>query len=158
MPEFILNEPDRPSHPFYALDDFAKGYVEAMFFTNGDIGDDKNENKLNEMGVERLTRASVANIKATCSKFTGTIMQDGCFVRQWMDRAQALEPGSDAFRYATEPLDDRRCGHLFWYARQGHGVTWNDDGDSPILEALQEASQAMGESYVDAYRGWIHVN
>lgn len=41
MPEFCLNESARTAHPFYALSDFAKGYVEAMFFTNGDTGDER---------------------------------------------------------------------------------------------------------------------
>lgn len=26
------------------------------------------------------------------------------------------------FEYAREPLDDRRLGHLFFYAAHGHGI------------------------------------
>ena len=37
MPKFTLNKPARktPPHAYYGLDEFAQGYVEAMFFTNG---------------------------------------------------------------------------------------------------------------------------
>lgn len=155
MPEFQLNADRYGKHAYYKLDDFAKGYVEAMFFTNGDTGDD-NENLLNDLGVEKLTREAVKNIAEDCDKFMGTIMPDGCFVRQWIDRAQALEPGSVEFKYARESLDDRRCGHLFWYARQGHGVSWRDDGSADCLAGLQEASRKFGEAYPEVARGWIY--
>ena len=36
MPEFTLNSDAR----FEALPEFTKGYVEALFFTNGDTGAD----------------------------------------------------------------------------------------------------------------------
>ena len=52
MPQFMINR----STTYNALSDFTKGYVEAAFFTNGDFGDE-NENHLNEMGTERLTKA-----------------------------------------------------------------------------------------------------
>lgn len=160
MPEFVLNTPPRktPPHAFYALDDFARGYVEAMFFTNGDTGDDR-ENLLNELGVERLTRASVAAIKSDCRRFTGQIMPDGCFIQQWINRLTEGEPG----RYGEGVSDERRAGHLFWYARQGHGVAWTDDyapsgqPEQATAEGLQEAARAFGESYVETARGWIHV-
>lgn len=172
MPEFILNAP-RASHPFYSLDEFARGYVEAMFFTNGDTGDER-ENLLNELGVERLTRASVAQIKADCDKFTGHIMPDGCFVQQWLAR-----------------LDDygaAQAGGDFWFTRQGHGVgfwdrdelesdageyfatikapaQWDDSERRQFLavrgksygDHLSDAAHSFGESYVDVSRGWIHV-
>ena len=88
MPQFILNTPPsradaqravaygylkpakrRAVHPFNDLDEFAQGYVEAMFFTNGDIGDETRPDRLNEMGVSRLTRASVEKIKVDCDRF-----------------------------------------------------------------------------------------
>lgn len=160
MPEFILNTPPRrtPPHAYYGLSEFAQGYVEAMFFTNGDCGSE-DEDLLNDMGVERLTKASVKAIKHDCDKFLGTIMPDGCFARQWIDRL-ADQPG----RYGDGVPDDRRAGHMFWYARQGHGVAWTDDFSSneplhDIADGLQDASRAFGECHnVGAYRGWIHVD
>lgn len=164
MPEFQLNVPPsarelaqarryNPSlrkrvHSFYNLDDFARGYVEAMFFTNGDIGDEDRPDLLNELGVDRLTRAAVADIAADCAKFQSANRAD-------LDAAKALEPGADDFRYARDDLDDRRLGHLFWYARQGHGVAFTDDGDAEFLARLQDAARRFGEAYCEVYRGWI---
>lgn len=158
MPEFHLNKP-RESHAFYRLDEFARGYIEAMFFTNGDTGDER-ENLLNDLGVERLTRASVDTIRDDCSRFLGVIMPDGCFARQWIDRLIAAGPG----KYGDGVSDDRRAGHMFWYARQGHGVGWMDDyaaSNSPsksVAEGLQQVSREFGESYVETWCGWIHVH
>lgn len=146
MPEFQLNTPPRRAHPFYALDDFARGYVEAMFFTNGDCGSE-DEFLLNRLGVERLTRASVKKIKRDCDAFLGRIMPDGCFVRQWLDR--------------LEDYDDAQAGRDFWFSRQGHGVGyWYRDAlrRDGIGDALHAAAKQSRECYVDAWRGWIHVN
>lgn len=160
MPEFVLNLPKwtPKGHAFYSLDDFARGYVEAMFFTNGDTGDER-ENLLNDLGVERLTKESVKAIRADCQRFLWLIMPDGCFTRQWIDRLIANGRG----RYGEGVSDDRRAGHMFWYARQGHGVAWTDDyapsgePSEAIAEGLQEVCRKFGESYVEVYRGWIHV-
>lgn len=152
MPEFILNRYD-------SLNEFARGYVEAMFFTNGDCGDER-ENLLNDLGTERLTRASIKAIKRDCDAFLSRIMPDGCFVRQWVNR---LTESDASPRYGDGVCDDRRAGHMFWYARQGHGVAWTDDY-APIddvgygtAEELQKACRSFGESYVEVCRGWIHV-
>ena len=129
MSEFILNlphdralmsgaTPRRKPHAFYSLNEFAQGYVEAMFFTNGDCGDDENEHSFNDAGVERLTRASVKDIKHDCDSFVGAIMPDGCFVRQWLDGI--AEAGID--------YDDAQAGRDFWFTRQGHGVGFWDRG------------------------------
>lgn len=146
MPEFQLNRPPhrKPPHPFYALDDFAKGYVEAMFFTNGDTGDD-DEFILNEMGVERLTKKAVAAIKTDCNAFVSTIMSDGCFCRQWLDR---------------EPGDDEQAGRDFWFTRQGHGVGFWDRDDEiwseAARDALSDVARASSAAYVEIWHGWIH--
>lgn len=153
MPQFVLNTPPRSAskrpHPFYTeLNNFAQGYVEAMFFTNGDTGDDR-ENLLNEWGVECLTREAIKSIKADCERFeieNLELLREAC----------ALEPGVHGLEYAAEGLDAARCGNLFWYARQGHGVGWDDGGSAPCLERLQEASQRFGSATVEAYRKRIH--
>jgi len=148
MPEFILNTPPTRSHPFHDLSDFAKGYVEAMFFTNGDTGDER-ENLLNEWGVARLTHASVAAIARDCKSFYHANKPE-------LEAAQALEPGGEGLEHGRDSLDERRLGQLFWYARQGHGVAFTDDGYAPCLEALQDAARAFGQTYIEAYRGWIY--
>lgn len=158
MPEFILNTPPtaterswsrdigRPikAHAFWSLDTFARGYVEAMFFTNGDTGDDR-ANLLNEWGVERLTNDSIASIARDCAAFEATIGSDGRTMREVLD--------------SIEDYDDDRAGHDFWFTRQGHGVGfWCRD----VLETdaasilLDTAAHAFGEIYVEAYRGWIY--
>lgn len=151
MSEFVLNKPRnrKPPHAFYSLSMFAKGYVEAMFFTNGDTGDEVEDKSLNDLGVERLTRSSVEAIARDCEKFWSDNESD-------LQAALSLEPGSSEFRYGREELDDARLGNLFWYARQGHGVSFTDDGDASCLERLQEAAQRFGECYVEVSRGWIY--
>ncbi|UUV44027.1 hypothetical protein RCLKYE_83 [Rhodobacter phage RcLkye] len=172
MPQFILNTPPsradaqravaygylkpakrRAVHPFNDLDEFAQGYVEAMFFTNGDIGDETRPDRLNEMGVSRLTRASVDKIEADCDRFQRSLSDTGKALRA----AKALIPGGEGLEHGREALDDRRLGQLFWYARQGHGVAFTDYGYADCLSDLQEAARAFGECYVEAWRGWIHV-
>lgn len=168
MPQFILNTPPtradvtravaygyakpvkgRKVHGYNDLDEFAQGYVEAMFFTNGDTGDDR-EDRLNEMGVARLTRESIASIAADCEAFQTANAAA-------IEAAKALEPGGEGFTYGRDELDDSRLGNLFWFARQGHGVSFEDNGDAQCLSDLQEAAQATGESYVEAWGGWIRV-
>lgn len=148
MPEFILNDDTRAGHPYAALNDFAKGYVEAMFFTNGDTGDDR-ENLLNDWGVECLTIDAVADIAKDCAAFWDANAPD-------LENAEALVPGSEWLRHAKDHLDARRLGHLFWYARQGHGVGFTDDGNAECLKRLQDAARKFGNAYVEAYRKKIH--
>lgn len=186
MPQFILNEPatrhpanlpaGAKTHPFYSLDSFARGYVEAMFFTNCDTGNEEREDHANELGVERLTRKSVAAIKRDCSAFLSHIMPDGCTARQWLDRV------------GDSDYDDTQAGRDFWLTRQGHGAGfWDreaidvdlfepinpapglggwelrrDDREQGacrgnIRDGLSDAAKAAGESYVEIYKGWIHV-
>ena len=167
MPQVQLNAAARGQHPYYALDDFAKGYVEAMFFTNGDTGDER-EDRLNEMGVERLTRASVAMIEEVCDTFQ-------------TEHADLL-----MLAYAAGEYTPEQAGRDFWFTRQGHGTgfwareqlddscaLWRELGrprigepgwdeytrrkDPTLGEKLTEAAKALGECYVETWRGWIHV-
>jgi len=167
MPEFQPNARQRGKHPCYALDDFAEGYVEAMFFTNGDTGDER-EDLLNAMGVERLTKASVAKIADDCARF------------------QAAAADLLAKAYAECDYDSAQAGRDFWFTRQGHGVgfwdrkplddsraLWRELGSPRVGEPgwaeyekrrhptlgdkLSAIAKTFGESYVETWRGWIHV-
>jgi hypothetical protein len=144
MPEFKLNADRFGSHPYYKLSDFAKGYVEAMFFTNGDTGDD-NENILNELGVEKLTREAVKDIAKDCDTFLGIILEDGCFMRQWLDRA------IEEYGYT-----DERAGHDFWFTRQGHGVGFWDRELGEVGRVMDREAEKFGEAYCEVSRGWIY--
>lgn len=147
MPEFVLNEPSR-----LYWTDFEQGYVEAMFFTN-DTGDDSRPWHLNELGTDRLTLDSRAVIRRDCNAFLSHLMPDGRFARQWVDELASIEAS-----YGEGIIDDRRAGQMFWYARQGHGVSWADDYDScPIAEGLQNVCRQFGECYLETSRGWIYV-
>ena len=136
MPQFILNGPSDS-------DDFVAGYIEAMFFTNGDTGDER-ENLLNDLGTERLTRAARASIKADCRAFLSHVMPDGCFARQWLDRA--------------EGYDDKQAGRDLWFTRQGHGVGFwvRDELAEELGAGLGAAAKAQGEACCEAYRSWIY--
>ena len=150
MPEFLLNrsafvkgEPVKSGyvHPFYTLDTFAKGYVEAMFFTNGDTGDER-ENLLNDWGVEKLTKASVDTIRKDCEAFQAKARED-------LDEAY----DEDKFNYSEE-----QAGRDFWFTRQGHGVGfWDRNLSEHLRDALSDTARAFGECDVEAYRGWIYV-
>lgn len=138
MPEFILNADRCGKHPYYQLSNFAKGYVEAMFFTNGDTGDER-EFLLNDMGVERLTRKAVADIAKDCETF-------------WNANKADLEAASEAY-------GEDRAGNDFWYTRQGHGVGYRDryrDIGEELADRLHKAAQKFGEAYPEVSRGWIY--
>jgi hypothetical protein len=141
MPEFQLND---NGHGF--ANAFMSGYVEAMFFTNGDTGDD-NEHLLNNLGTARLTKAARKRIGADCRAFLSHIMPDVCFAQQWIDRF----PKNTA----------EAAGRDFWFTRQGHGCGFWDgdwrDGEDDVGDELTEAADAFGECYVEVSRGWIHV-
>lgn len=138
MPKFQLNSAARGSHPFYALDDFAKGYVEAMFFTNGDTGED-DEFLLNHLGVEALTHDAVKAIKRDCDTFLASLPKDG------------------HGRTAVDLACDYCAGNDFWYTRQGHGVGFWDRGLGPIGDELEAASKAFSECYVEVHRERVYV-
>ena len=141
MPEFMLND-DRP---LSQISDMERGYIEAMFFTNCDTGAE-NENLANDLGTSRLTRKSLAAIRRDVDRFTGHVMPDGCFVRQWLDR--------------VEDYADEQAGRDMWFTRQGHGCGfWSRTELEPngIGDALAEAvKKCLSETYVDIHRGWIH--
>ena len=146
MSQFQLNAARYGRHPYYQLSDFAKGYVEAMFFTNGDTGDDR-EDLLNQLGVEKLTREAVKDIATDCDRFVGTIMPDGRFCRQWLDEIAG-----------QCDYDDARAGHDFWFTRQGHGVGFWDRQElhEEQQDALSNLARSFGEAYPEVSRGWIY--
>jgi len=179
MPHFQLNLPPsqrevnvavanygaklRREHRYYALDDFAKGYVEAMFFSNGDTCDD-NESLLNDLGVDKLTIRSIGRIKRACEQF--------------QKRAAPLLE----LAYACEDYDEAQAGHDFWFTRQCHGVGFWDRGQlrhdiyhhptkhealslcnegvfaGVLGDLLSQAAKSFHECDVSVSRGWIHVN
>lgn len=148
MPEFVLNtEYDADiaamdeNNGYNDLNAFAQGYIEAMFFTNSETDSDDD---LGEMSVYQITSEGIADIAAKCAAFWKANRRD-------LESAMRLVPGSRAFRYAKEELDERRLGHFFWYASQGHGVGFDDDGDSVVLKRLQAAGTSEREAYIEVF-------
>ncbi len=144
MPQFELNADRYGKHPFYKLDDFAKGYVEAMFFTDCDTGREEDEGKANELGVEKITHASILAIAADCAAFQ----------QQAADILDEVTAGASEY-------DMTRAGNDFWFTRQGHGVGfWDREElkfeDRDFGEELTKIARSFGEAYPEIYRGRIY--
>lgn len=152
MPEFILDHGSPEASREYAkLDSFTQGYVQALFFTDEERLCEESEGDHEMPGVAinlqtmesrfvggnsvsfaDLAPETLARIIADCQAFQTTNAA-------LLEQAKALEPRGDGLRYANEALTDERLGMLFWYARNGHGVAFTDDGDAACLEDLQNA-------------------
>lgn len=136
MPEFVLND-----DATWPRDEFTAGYVSALFFTNGDAGDEDDPWRLNNLGTKRLTRATRKAIQADCDDF------------------RALTAAALKAAYARGYREEQ-AGVDFWFTRQGHGTGYWDRGR---LEAdglgnkLSRDAKSMGECYVEVWRGWIYV-
>ena len=134
MPEFMLNSDAR----FEALPEFTKGYVEAVFFTNGDTGAD-DEDKLNRLGTARLTAEALRSIRATCVAFEQT-------------HADLLTAA-----YEHPGYGPREAGRDLWFTRQGHGTgCWDRGLPRPLGQALTAAAKALKECEIEVWRGWIY--
>lgn len=139
MPEFIMNDQEDPE--FQALDEFTKGYVEALFFTESCTSVDTEEfctpefQALIEEGQSDgrvpgdcawcdFDAASKAQIIEDCAKFQAENAEG---------LAEALDNGS------IDGYDERAAGRDFWYTRNGHGVGFWDRGLGDPGERLSEA-------------------
>ena len=137
MPAFELNKTGRA---YDSLSGFAQAYVEAMFFTNCDSGDE-DEFKANRLGTERLTRRALQRIAADCARFEA-------------DNAATIAECIAA----GKTLDS--IAHDFWFTRQGHGVGfWESSRGYPgdTGAKLDAAAKKMGEVYPYFSRGWIYI-
>lgn len=105
---------------------------------------EEHSNLPGDVAFSDLAPSALARIIADCAKFQEA--HD-----ELLDDARNLVPGDDGFKYGRDALDDERLGMLFWYARNGHGVAFTDDGDAPCLQALQNAARAFCGS--DVYLG-----
>ena len=144
MPKFVPNKPHWwPKGRMYQnidrdLRDFACGYVEALFSTNGDSGDD-DEFSFDRLGAERLTQAARASINDDCASFLSVQ------TRAVIDACSG---------------DYERAGHDFWFTRQGHGVGfWAREDDvwpEAARDFLTARSKDFGEVYMYRQKGWIY--
>lgn len=145
MPQFVLNEDKtiaRAIGQTISFHAFMHGYIVAMFFTNGDTGNEERPDHLNELGTSRLTREALNDIEKDCSAF-------------WVANLSVLEK---AFAYDYDP---EQAGHDFWLTRQGHGAGFFDRDELNVLheserDSLIDNARKFGEAYVEVYRGWIY--
>lgn len=140
MPQFNLN---KSGGGYDSLSDFAKSYVEAMFFTNCDSGDD-DEHKANRLGTSRLTRQALECIATDCAQFEA---ENAAVIQEVLEHGER---------------DLEGIAHDLWFTRQRHGVGfWEGESrgyPADTSDKLNKAAKAMGEVYPSFHRGWIYIN
>lgn len=101
MPEFILDRGTAESaRTFTSLDDFTKGYIEALFFT-------ETSEELEDASFADLAPSALAEIMADCAAFQSK--------------------AADLLNLAYErDYDATQAGRDFWFTRNGHGVGFWD--------------------------------
>jgi hypothetical protein len=111
------------------LNDFTRGYIEAVFFTNASCADDGD---LEGAGFFELSPAALEAIQEECAEWQGA--------------------NSELLRQACEQpdYDMERAGNDYWYTRNGHGTGFWDRGLGDIGEALSKAARYSSR---DIYRG-----
>lgn len=140
MPEFHMIGKDESG--FLALDSFAQGYIEALFFTEQEPGTSREERVTKsgnvrkewakrvsdgyqkdmpgDYGFDDLAPETLEQIKADCALFQA-------LHKTLLDRAYANKA-------AYGPT---RAGADFWYTRNGHGVGfWDRDLGDEIGDTL----------------------
>lgn len=161
MPEFIADTSgevasrqapdDYRSIIWTDLPAFTQGYIEALLFTNvscipkAEFDTPEAQHRIVEGQADGslpsdtcfgdFDSATLASIILDCRDFSADNAAR-------LAAAYALEPGAEGYQYGRDPIDERRAGQLFWYARNGHGITFTDDGDAPCLRELQIAARA----------------
>lgn len=104
--------PESPSH----LDDFTRGYIEALLFTEGGPDNPEFEDKT----FYDLSKMALRSIISDCEKFqkdNDALLQEAY-----------LLPDDEGF-------DSNQAGICFWLSRNGHGAGFFDYG----LHTLQDA-------------------
>jgi hypothetical protein len=130
------------------LDDFTKGYIEALFFTETEPGttrDDMEDDPVvwehdvyegrikgipGDFGIADLHLDALEAIKADCREFQ-------------------IKCGGDLCQIRPEGYTATMAGHDFWLTRNGHGAGFWDRGLGRYGDRLTAAAKAFGE--VDVY-------
>ena len=108
---------------------FAKGYFEAMFFT--ECHSDNPE--LEDATINDLSPEAWEKSLKDCAAFE-------------YPNSELLDHAYEAFEY-----DSEQAGRDFWFSRNGHGAGFFDRGLGETGDMLQEAARRRGS--VDLYRG-----
>lgn len=142
MPEFIL-EIGSVEHQrtFNALDDFTRGYIEALFFTD-------EEQLCEDSDGEREMPSVAFNMATMESRFVGG--NSFGFADLAAETLESIKRDCEAFQRANSALleaayqrdyDAEQAGRDFWFTRNGHGVGYWDRkaleaDDSDLYESL----------------------
>lgn len=116
---------------------FAKGYFEAMFFT--ECHSDNPE--LEDATINDLSADAWEQSLKDCAAFQANLPKDS-HGRTYLDLA---------YDYALIDYDSEQAGRDFWFTRNGHGVGFWDRGLGLVGDRLSVASKAFRA--VDLYRG-----
>lgn len=162
MPQFILEsagtvETSGAVLEFRDLDEFTRGYIEALFFTENEPGvtsaevftragkfrkawrDRVAEGQINEIpddyGFADLAPETLQEIMADCDKFQKA---NESTLSQAYDCPAPDDPGFDELR--TNPdYSPEQAGRDLWFTRNGHGVGFWDRGLGQIGQDLTAA-------------------
>lgn len=152
MPQYIL--PGKKDPAFQALDDFTRGYIEALFFSETEPGTtrdthsqaDVEAGRCNEIpgdyGFHDLSLEALQNIVLDCVEF----QRDNDAALRGVYGAAVY--GWERFgRYSAE-----QAGHDLWFTRQGDGTGyWSREFsgiEKPHGEALNAAAEIFGYAHV----------
>lgn len=134
MPQFEMPIGNNPQ-PWRALNSFAQGYIEAMFFTdaNSDCED------LSDASFDELAPAALASIIADCEAFE-------------REAAPLLQLAYGATYDGSSQYGETQAGHDFWFTRNRHGVGfWSRGLPGTIGDDLSDVARKAGERAI--YRG-----
>ena len=126
MPEFIMNtEGQTNGIAFDDLDAFARGYIEAMFFTESSAWS-KAEIQDDPEGWAEAEREGVSDGTIPSDSTFGDIAPDS-LARIMQDCTRFQDTASNLLREAySRDYDAAQAGRDFWFTRNGHGVGFWD--------------------------------
>lgn len=151
MPKFILDTPGfvdfgpTPQHlpgrpvpwtettvSWDRLDDFTRGYIEAMFYTEGADTDDD----LAGLGFSDLAPEALGAIMRDCAMF-------------YEAHRLTIEKAALKLSCAHDVNEaDSAAGKDFWFTRNGHGVGfWDGDWPEPEADKLDKAAETFDTVY-----------
>ena len=135
MPEFIMPLADvTEGREFHGLDEFTRGYVEAIFFT--ECHSDNPE--LEDCTFGDLAPETLARIVEDCADFQKSL-------------GHLLARAHEQAELAGRAYSESSGGIDFWLTRNGHGAGFWDRG----LGAVGDELTAMAKPYgsCDLYKG-----
>jgi hypothetical protein len=129
----IENIKDNDVYKMYEnSDDFTKGYIECIFFTEAH----SDNPELEHTTIQDISMVSMAKIKEDCKNFQKEVADAG------IDFDEICLKSSE---YSPEEL----AGHDFWLTRNHHGAGfWDGDWKEPEAVELTRIAHTYGEVYV----------